>query len=68
MIDLLKTTVAAVATEFKLYLPDILPHMLKVFITDKSEDRVIIREVQLLPATSCNLCPATCYSLLLLSC
>ena len=45
MIELLRCTVSSIATEFKLYLPDIIPHMLKVFITDKSERRTIIQQV-----------------------
>lgn len=46
MIELLRTTVASIETEFKLYLPDIIPHMLKVFICDKSPHRTIIKEVR----------------------
>jgi len=45
MIDLLRTTVSSIETEFKLYLPEIMPHMLKVFITDKSPQRTVIKSV-----------------------
>lgn len=37
---------AAIGTEFKLYLPEIIPNILKVFVHDKSPNRTIIQLVR----------------------
>ncbi|XP_057312523.1 serine/threonine-protein kinase mTOR-like [Hydractinia symbiolongicarpus] len=41
IIDLIEQLAGALSGEFKLYLPQILPHMLKVFINDRSEQRTV---------------------------
>ena len=46
MIQLVEQTVVALGGEFKLYLPRIVPQMLRVFMHDNSQGRMVTTKVK----------------------
>lgn len=45
IILLVEQVVIALGTEFKIYLPQLMPHILRVFMHDTSKDRTITTKV-----------------------
>ena len=48
LISLTEEIAAALASEFKLYLPQIIPHALKIFMYDDSQGKTVTLQVFLL--------------------
>jgi len=49
IISLLDQIVGALGTDFKIYLPHIVPHILRVFLHDTTPGRTIIAKVRCMP-------------------
>jgi FKBP12-rapamycin complex-associated protein len=47
IINLVEQIVTALGTEFKIYLPQIIPQILKVFMQDSSENRAVTGKVSI---------------------
>ncbi len=45
IIDLVESIVRAIGTEFRVYLPQIIPQILKVFMHDATERRAVTEKV-----------------------
>lgn len=63
IILLIEQIVVALGGEFKLYLPQLIPHMLRVFMHDNSQGRIVSVKVSGAAATQLHLntlCPGRC--------